>query len=70
MTGPGLTVGEGPLRVVVVDDHAMFRTGVKAEIGKSLDVVGEAEDVESPRLRRRTARMRATTSSRLNGLVT
>ena len=37
----------GPLRVVVVDDHAMFRTGVKAEIGRSLDVVGEAEDVES-----------------------
>ena len=22
-----------PYRVVVVDDHAMFRTGVKAEIG-------------------------------------
>ncbi|GAA3572158.1 response regulator transcription factor [Microlunatus spumicola] len=36
-----------PLRVVVVDDHAMFRTGVKAEIGRSLDVVGEAEDVDS-----------------------
>ena len=35
-----------PLRVVVVDDHAMFRTGVKAEIGRSLAVVGEAEDVE------------------------
>ena len=37
----------GPLRVVVVDDHAMLRTGVKAEIGRSLDVVAEAEDVES-----------------------
>ncbi|HEY0239804.1 MAG TPA: response regulator transcription factor, partial [Friedmanniella sp.] len=37
----------GPLRVVVVDDHAMFRTGVKAEIGRSLAVVGEAEDVDS-----------------------
>jgi len=36
-----------PLRVVVVDDHAMFRTGVKAEIGRSLAVVGEAEDVDS-----------------------
>lgn len=34
-------------RVVVVDDHAMFRTGVKAEIGKAVDVVGEAEDVDS-----------------------
>lgn len=37
----------GPLRVVVVDDHAMFRTGVKSEIGRSLDVVGEAADVDS-----------------------
>ena len=48
--GDGPTPSEaarGPLRVVVVDDHAMFRTGVKAEIGTSLDVVGEAEDVES-----------------------
>ncbi len=32
-------------RVVVVDDHAMFRTGVKAEIGKAVNVVGEAADV-------------------------
>jgi len=37
----------GPRRVVVVDDHAMFRTGVKAEIGKAVDVVGEAADVGS-----------------------
>ena len=36
----------GPLRVVVVDDHAMFRTGVKAEIARSLAVVGEAADVD------------------------
>jgi DNA-binding NarL/FixJ family response regulator len=34
-------------RVVVVDDHAMFRTGVKAEIGRAVDVVGEAADVAS-----------------------
>jgi DNA-binding NarL/FixJ family response regulator len=34
------------LRVVVVDDHAMFRTGVKAELRQAVDVVGEAEDVE------------------------
>ncbi|MDR0960442.1 MAG: response regulator transcription factor [Propionibacteriaceae bacterium] len=34
-------------RVVVVDDHAMFRTGVRTEIGESVDVVGEAEDVSS-----------------------
>lgn len=35
------------LRVVVVDDHAMFRTGVRAEISGAVDVVGEAEDVDS-----------------------
>ncbi len=33
------------LRVVVVDDHEMFRTGVKAEIGRHVQVVGEGEDV-------------------------
>ena len=36
----------GPYRVVVVDDHAMFRTGVKAEIGRPVAVVGEAADVD------------------------
>ncbi|MGH3423724.1 MAG: response regulator [Nocardioidaceae bacterium] len=35
------------LRVVIVDDHAMFRTGVRAEIGTSVDVVAEAEDVDT-----------------------
>ncbi len=35
------------LRVVVVDDHAMFRSGVKAELGADVDVVGEAENVDS-----------------------
>ena len=34
------------LRVVLVDDHALFRTGVRAEIGDAVDVVGEAEDVD------------------------
>ena len=32
--------------VVVVDDHGMFRTGVRAEIGAAVDVVGEAADVD------------------------
>ena len=36
----------GPYRVVIVDDHAMFRTGVKAEIGRSVAVVGEAADAD------------------------
>ena len=32
-------------RVVLVDDHRMFRTGVQAELGDAVEVVGEAEDV-------------------------
>ena len=32
------------VRVVLVDDHRMFRTGVRAELGPPLEVVGEAED--------------------------
>ncbi len=32
--------------VVIVDDHAMFRTGVRAELGGAVDVVGEAADVD------------------------
>ena len=35
------------LRVAIVDDHAMFRTGVRAEIEGAVEVVAEAEDVES-----------------------
>jgi DNA-binding NarL/FixJ family response regulator len=31
-------------RVVLVDDHAMFRAGVRAELGSRVDVVGEAGD--------------------------
>ncbi|MQY07472.1 response regulator transcription factor [Actinomadura macrotermitis] len=33
-------------RVVLVDDHQMFRTGVKAELGGSVEIVGEAGDVD------------------------
>jgi DNA-binding NarL/FixJ family response regulator len=32
--------------VVIVDDHAMFRTGVRAELGNAVDVVAEAADVD------------------------
>jgi DNA-binding NarL/FixJ family response regulator len=32
-------------RVVLVDDHAMFRSGVKADLGERVDVVGEAGGV-------------------------
>jgi DNA-binding NarL/FixJ family response regulator len=34
-------------RVLIVDDHRLFRSGVRAELGDSIQVVGEAEDVES-----------------------
>ncbi|PZG14160.1 response regulator [Nonomuraea aridisoli] len=34
-------------RVLIVDDHRLFRSGVRAELGDSIEVVGEAEDVES-----------------------
>ena len=33
------------LRVFLVDDHAMFRAGVRAELGVHVDVVGEASAV-------------------------
>jgi len=35
------------LSVVLVDDHAMFRSGVRGEIGQLVTVVGEAADVDS-----------------------
>jgi len=34
-------------RVFLVDDHQMFRTGVRAELGDAVTIVGEAGDVES-----------------------
>ena len=34
--------GARSARVFLVDDHAMFRAGVKAELGDRVDVVGEA----------------------------
>ena len=40
-----------PVRVVLVDDHKMFRTGVRAELTEVapglLDIVGEAADVDT-----------------------
>jgi DNA-binding NarL/FixJ family response regulator len=33
--------------VFLVDDHQMFRTGVRSELGDRVEVVGEAADVES-----------------------
>jgi DNA-binding NarL/FixJ family response regulator len=35
------------MNVFLVDDHALFRAGVRAEIGNNLDVVGEADSVQA-----------------------
>lgn len=32
--------------VFIVDDHGLFRSGVRAELGDQVEVVGEADDVE------------------------
>ena len=32
-------------RVVLVDDHALFRAGVRGELGTKVEIVGEAESV-------------------------
>jgi DNA-binding NarL/FixJ family response regulator len=36
---------EGRPRIFLVDDHAMFRSGVRAELGDSVEVIGEADEV-------------------------
>jgi DNA-binding NarL/FixJ family response regulator len=36
---------ESVLRVVLVDDHALFRAGTRAELGGSFEIVGEAGTV-------------------------
>jgi DNA-binding NarL/FixJ family response regulator len=38
-------MGEMTVRVVLVDDHSMFRAGVRSELGDTVDVVGEAATV-------------------------
>ena len=37
----------GRARVFVVDDHALFRAGVRAELGATVDIVGDAGDVDT-----------------------
>ncbi len=36
----------GRIRVVIVDDHRLFRAGVRTELGEAVSVVGEAGGVE------------------------
>jgi DNA-binding NarL/FixJ family response regulator len=45
MSEPVAVGAERRLRVFLVDDHAMFRAGVRAELGAHVDVVGEASTV-------------------------
>jgi DNA-binding NarL/FixJ family response regulator len=33
--------------VLIVDDHALFRAGVKAELGEQVTVIGEADETET-----------------------
>jgi DNA-binding NarL/FixJ family response regulator len=40
----GAGLGDRP-RVVIVDDHGLFRSGVRSELGDQVDVIGEADDV-------------------------
>ncbi len=44
--GSKLTITAKP-RVFLVDDHALFLSGVRAELGDSVEVVGEASEVEA-----------------------
>jgi DNA-binding NarL/FixJ family response regulator len=42
---PGSVRAERPPRVVIVDDHHLFRAGVRAELGAEVEVVGDAGGV-------------------------
>ncbi len=47
MTTSGVPApGGGRPRVFIVDDHGLFRSGVRSELGDQVEVVGEADDVE------------------------
>ncbi|MFC5339094.1 LuxR C-terminal-related transcriptional regulator [Leucobacter denitrificans] len=39
-------MSDSPISVVIVDDHQIFRTGLRAELGPEVDVVGEAATVD------------------------
>jgi len=35
------------VRVFLVDDHHLFRSGVRAELGEAVEVVGDADEVDA-----------------------
>lgn len=41
------TAPSTPARIVLVDDHALFRSGVRAELTGRCEIVGEAGDVDA-----------------------
>jgi DNA-binding NarL/FixJ family response regulator len=43
-TSPGGGAPERRPRIFLVEDHAVFRAGVKAELGDAVEVVGEADE--------------------------
>ena len=43
----GAAGGGARPRVFIVDDHGLFRSGVRMELGTDVDVIGEAADVDS-----------------------
>jgi DNA-binding NarL/FixJ family response regulator len=45
MNPPAQRPGGGRPRVFIVDDHGLFRAGVRSELGGQVEVVGEADDV-------------------------
>ncbi|GAA1603592.1 response regulator [Leucobacter chromiireducens] len=46
MSAPETAQLPAPIRVVIVDDHQIFRTGLRAELGAELEVVAEAATVD------------------------
>ena len=41
-----MTVPGERIRVFLVDDHQLFRSGLRAELGEEFEIVGEAEDAD------------------------
>ena len=41
------TIRRNPIRIVLADDHALVRSGVRSELGSQFEVVGEADDAEA-----------------------
>jgi DNA-binding NarL/FixJ family response regulator len=45
-SGPGASPGSGGRpRIFLVEDHTVFRAGVRAELGDAVEVIGEADEV-------------------------